>query len=98
MIIPQSCDKMKRLTATFPVVLSTSTSATAPQMAFARLEIATPRPVAFVALDGVEGEGRSCQLACFATAVSASMPRLLLDRKSTRLNSSHVAISYAVFC
>src|SRR5690625_6265983 len=27
-------------------------------------------------------------------------PRLpeLLDRKSTRLNSSHVAISYAVFC
>src|SRR5690625_7080758 len=25
-------------------------------------------------------------------------PRGLLDRKSTRLNSSHVAISYAVFC
>src|SRR5207253_10888154 len=24
--------------------------------------------------------------------------RLCLDRKSTRLNSSHVAISYAVFC
>src|SRR5690606_39466152 len=24
--------------------------------------------------------------------------RLLLDRKSTRLNSSHVIISYAVFC
>src|SRR5207253_9267073 len=24
--------------------------------------------------------------------------RLALDRKSTRLNSSHVAISYAVFC
>src|SRR5207253_11488570 len=24
--------------------------------------------------------------------------RTLLDRKSTRLNSSHVAISYAVFC
>src|SRR5207253_9646965 len=24
--------------------------------------------------------------------------RLLTDRKSTRLNSSHVAISYAVFC
>src|SRR5690625_7076221 len=24
--------------------------------------------------------------------------QLLLDRKSTRLNSSHVAISYAVFC
>src|SRR5207253_3965087 len=25
-------------------------------------------------------------------------PRVLGDRKSTRLNSSHVAISYAVFC
>src|SRR5207253_8838931 len=25
-------------------------------------------------------------------------PRSRLDRKSTRLNSSHVAISYAVFC
>src|SRR5690625_471709 len=25
-------------------------------------------------------------------------PRLTQDRKSTRLNSSHVAISYAVFC
>src|SRR5690625_6588824 len=25
-------------------------------------------------------------------------PRAPLDRKSTRLNSSHVAISYAVFC
>src|SRR5439155_13083195 len=28
----------------------------------------------------------------------AEMIRLRLDRKSTRLNSSHVAISYAVFC
>src|SRR5699024_12386449 len=25
-------------------------------------------------------------------------PLLLIDRKSTRLNSSHVSISYAVFC
>src|SRR5690625_5345659 len=25
-------------------------------------------------------------------------PHIVLDRKSTRLNSSHVAISYAVFC
>src|SRR5699024_12522941 len=25
-------------------------------------------------------------------------PRLQIDRKSTRLNSSHVSISYAVFC
>src|SRR5690625_5525978 len=32
-----------------------------------------------------------------ASCVSQS-PRAALDRKSTRLNSSHVAISYAVFC
>src|SRR5690625_2066595 len=31
-------------------------------------------------------------------AVSAELGMHLEDRKSTRLNSSHVAISYAVFC
>src|SRR5207249_10872715 len=35
------------------------------------------------------------ELALIATAVAPFM--LLLDRKSTRLNSSHVSISYAVF-
>src|SRR5690625_6870989 len=28
----------------------------------------------------------------------ADAPEVAVDRKSTRLNSSHVAISYAVFC
>src|SRR5690606_41824203 len=28
----------------------------------------------------------------------SDLPELLADRKSTRLNSSHVKISYAVFC
>src|SRR5437660_7226437 len=32
-----------------------------------------------------------------ADAIHIAVPRFL-DRKSTRLNSSHVAISYAVFC
>src|SRR5699024_11719336 len=32
------------------------------------------------------------------TFQSPSRPHLELDRKSTRLNSSHVSISYAVFC
>src|SRR5437870_8336458 len=32
------------------------------------------------------------------TALSCKEPRLSRDRKSTRLNSSHVATSYAVFC
>src|SRR5690625_7118198 len=38
-----------------------------------------------IALVGMSGGGKS-------TLIS------LIDRKSTRLNSSHVAISYAVFC
>src|SRR2546426_6950606 len=39
--------------------------------------------------------------ALFATAVGAllfAQGRHLRDRKSTRLNSSHLVISYAVFC
>src|SRR5437660_8543394 len=34
----------------------------------------------------------------FMVAVKTSKIGIFLDRKSTRLNSSHVAISYAVFC
>src|SRR3712207_8368335 len=38
-------------------------------------------------------------VACSRTVNSQSMtPRLRADRKSTRLNSSHANISYAVFC
>src|SRR5437868_12049496 len=33
-----------------------------------------------------------------ATANAAHYARIVRDRKSTRLNSSHVSISYAVFC
>src|SRR5690625_6054731 len=32
------------------------------------------------------------------TAMNLTINDLIKDRKSTRLNSSHVAISYAVFC
>src|SRR5690625_6507547 len=50
--------------------------------------------------DGVsytfEGEFRNQQRA--AQQLMVVLPITLLDRKSTRLNSSHVAISYAVFC
>src|SRR5690606_34196901 len=35
----------------------------------------------------------------YALSKAMGVPfRLILDRKSTRLNSSHVKISYAVFC
>src|SRR2546426_8598023 len=30
--------------------------------------------------------------------IAVAIPLLVLDRKSTRLNSSHLVISYAVFC
>src|SRR5439155_26602685 len=33
-----------------------------------------------------------------SVGAAAQVRELLRDRKSTRLNSSHVAISYAVFC
>src|SRR5690606_42131096 len=36
--------------------------------------------------------------AWFAVFESTHLPLIGLDRKSTRLNSSHVKISYAVFC
>src|SRR5690606_41378244 len=35
---------------------------------------------------------------CPRCPVSSAAPTCPLDRKSTRLNSSHVKISYAVFC
>src|SRR5690606_42033325 len=41
-----------------------------------------------VACNGILGTLLACRLAA----------RIPLDRKSTRLNSSHVKISYAVFC
>src|SRR5690606_41631532 len=37
-----------------------------------------------------------CSMASGGTSISRSAPSI--DRKSTRLNSSHVKISYAVFC
>src|SRR5207248_10729992 len=38
------------------------------------------------------------QMGSFVPAESASLPVIDRDRKSTRLNSSHRTISYAVFC
>src|SRR5436190_15670913 len=43
-----------------------------------------------------EGQGRDLQLALRIGA--RAIPPPLGDRKSTRLNSSHTVISYAVFC
>src|SRR5256885_3503709 len=39
-----------------------------------------------------------CALIAFSLLVRTIMPCVTGDRKSTRLNSSHLVISYAVFC
>src|SRR5690349_23702903 len=51
----------------------------------------------------VESRGQPCALTKFDTSVCSCASLMqtevaLSDRKSTRLNSSHVEISYAVFC
>src|SRR2546430_12494306 len=50
----------------------------------------------FAALKNWEEERRDPVLSAFAKY--ADVPVINLDRKSTRLNSSHSQISYAVFC
>src|SRR5690625_1202261 len=45
-----------------------------------------------------EVPGANCAAGPFVIIALAAGANVGLDRKSTRLNSSHVAISYAVFC
>src|SRR2546429_6122932 len=42
--------------------------------------------------------GKSGQTAALKWTVESRLKRVQIDRKSTRLNSSHGYISYAVFC
>src|SRR5690554_7407053 len=49
-------------------------------------------------LAGAQVESKGVDSTLDSTAVYAQAKSLLADRKSTRLNSSHVRISYAVFC
>src|SRR3712207_7991368 len=48
--------------------------------------------------NGWQGVYNHPDLDLLPTRVNAAMPCNDLDRKSTRLNSSHANISYAVFC
>src|SRR5689334_23772252 len=48
--------------------------------------------------DQLDGTGAHPGLKQLADRDRALMRRLVADRKSTRLNSSHSSISYAVFC
>src|SRR3712207_8894989 len=47
--------------------------------------------------EGVKIEGRRAQLQAEG-GINVGNPHVSQDRKSTRLNSSHANISYAVFC
>src|SRR5690606_18847784 len=54
----------------------------------------TPLPASYAAIPALSpSPGRELYLFAFYRVLVAA-----LDRKSTRLNSSHVKISYAVFC
>src|SRR5690625_1473685 len=59
-----------------------------------RAEEAAEERILDVLLPPARGVDRSAE----QSTESDSATRQVLDRKSTRLNSSHVAISYAVFC
>src|SRR5258708_31140551 len=54
-------------------------------------------PISGAALQGVEAVAPE-ELVIAAAALQVIVADQLLDRKSTRLNSSHQIISYAVFC
>src|SRR5207249_7097204 len=45
-----------------------------------------------------ERDGKAFAAAALEKVFAIGQPKAALDRKSTRLNSSHVSISYAVFC
>src|SRR5438552_8624769 len=47
---------------------------------------------------GCDGVGNECAKAEYGDGTGAVVERDFRDRKSTRLNSSHQIISYAVFC
>src|SRR5699024_12866665 len=61
------------------------------------LAMSTPTP-APPADDQRRGQLRGVVDGVRRTELTTSQKLMVLDRKSTRLNSSHVSISYAVFC
>src|SRR5205814_7693007 len=56
-----------------------------------------PGPAASLVLDEVE-RAAQCEDTRHRTSGCGRAPGRVGDRKSTRLNSSHLGISYAVFC
>src|SRR5437870_9494863 len=63
---------------------------------FAKRQLVTPEDFWYTSFDGTKIETWIMKPVGFAPG--RKYPLILKDRKSTRLNSSHVASSYAVFC
>src|SRR5690242_20838018 len=61
-------------------------------------ETRSDRPLAAVALVQVEALEGMLGIRLGESGAEHAFERFYLDRKSTRLNSSHMSISYAVFC
>src|SRR5690625_1762400 len=72
----------------YPLVIFTAALITAPIATFVMRQAFLTMPADFEDAAAIDGSGR------WRTMLQIYLP----DRKSTRLNSSHVAISYAVFC
>src|SRR5690554_6044337 len=69
----------------------------APQLAMAKAVEAALAEQSVLVVEAETGTGKT--LAYLVPALLADGPTIIsTDRKSTRLNSSHVRISYAVFC
>src|SRR5205807_5445249 len=60
-------------------------------------ELATPPDAAYEGMFRM-GEGEVTELEKLMDRCQKDLPTRNIDRKSTRLNSSHLVISYAVFC
>src|SRR5689334_24212295 len=60
--------------------------------------VSTPAGTVHEYTPGVSNRAEPVCAACAAVGVTAAKPANHADRKSTRLNSSHSSISYAVFC
>src|SRR2546430_7867612 len=63
-----------------------------------RLEGGETTEVILATNPNVEGEATALNLAKLFRPLGIRVTRIARDRKSTRLNSSHSQISYAVFC
>src|SRR5690606_42123566 len=100
-----------RCSRSFPPFMSQPTAQTSPLSLHDALPIFAPAPgpgiqkgtqvvAGMTAVHHRDVFGRSgCNdLAAAGTAVGAKIDYPVGDRKSTRLNSSHVKVSYAVFC